>query len=133
MYMQGMMPGYAPAFPAGYELEDSRSNKPYYPDLVKTLQDCEAVCERMTNFIKECFDVKMRVKQLKLLRDCADICGLTAKFVARCSAFAKDIARLCACICEACAIECARYPDRESQHCARVCINCARECMAFAS
>lgn len=132
MYM-GCMPEY-PVSPAGYDCGYPMAQKPMYKheQLVNTIQDCEAVCEHMTTHIKHHCGVETRVKQLVLLRDCADICGLTAKFVARNSIFARDCARLCACICEACGKECARFPDAESQHCARVCFHCARACMAFA-
>lgn len=101
--------------------------------LVKVIQDCEATCEHMTTHLKKRSDVHMRTRQLILLRDCADICGLTAKYVARDSIFARQCAVLCACVCEVCGAECARFPDRESQHCAMVCMHCARECRAFAS
>ncbi|MFZ5985650.1 MAG: four-helix bundle copper-binding protein [Bacillota bacterium] len=100
--------------------------------LVKTIQDCEATCEHMTNYLKKMPDFQMRVNQAVLLRDCADICGLTAKFVARGAVFARQTTALCACICEACGTECARFPDQMSQNCARVCMHCARECRAFA-
>ncbi|SDE12986.1 four-helix bundle copper-binding protein [Sporomusa acidovorans] len=100
--------------------------------LVKIIQDCEAMCEHMTAYVAKQPNVEMRVRQLRLLRDCADICGLTAKYVARCSAFAKDIACLCAHICEVCGDECAKHPDHASQHCAHVCMHCAKECYRFA-
>lgn len=101
--------------------------------LINTIQDCEIVCEEMTTMLKRRPDMHMRATQLRLLRDCADICGLTAKFIARHSMFAHNMAGLCACICEACGRECARFKDPESQNCARVCLNCARECRKFAS
>ncbi|MGE4283880.1 MAG: four-helix bundle copper-binding protein [Clostridia bacterium] len=100
--------------------------------LVKTIQDCEATCEHMTNHLKKLPDFQVRVRQAVLLRDCADICGLTAKYVARGAIFARQAAALCACICEVCGNECARFPDQMSQNCARVCMYCARECRAFA-
>lgn len=118
----------------GYEMGCGYPPSGHYHNeaLVKTIQDCEATCEHMTTMLKKRPDVHMRTMQLVLLRDCADICGLTAKYVARNSMFARDCARLCACICEACGRECAKFCDRESQHCAKVCLHCARECMAFA-
>lgn len=100
--------------------------------IVEVIQDCEAVCEHMTTFLKCRHDVHYRVRQLLFLRDCADICGLTAKFIARNSCFAKQAAALCAYICEVCGAECARFPDPESQSCAQVCMHCARECRVFA-
>lgn len=134
---QMMMPDYTKkASPANYE---NPINKGYpagghymNEHLVKTIQDCEATCEHMTNHLKKLSDFQMRVMQAMLLRDCSDICGLTAKYVARGAIFARQAASLCACICEACGTECSRFPDQMSQNCARVCMHCARECAAFA-
>lgn len=127
------IPGYLPMSPGYYyDYERPESHVPHHERLVKTIHDCEAICEHMTTLLKRKPDVQMRMKQLQLLRDCADICGLTAKYVARNSPFAKTTASLCARICEACGSECARFPDMESQHCARVCMNCAKECRAYA-
>ncbi len=103
------------------------------PRIVGTIQNCEATCESMTDYIERRPDVNTRIKQLKLLRDCADICGLTAKFIARKSAFSNSVAGLCAYICEICGAECAKYPDAESQNCSKICMNCAKECKEFAA
>lgn len=119
------MPEYMPMFPGS-------SRPSAHMSVLKTVQDCEATCEYMTTFLKSKQDIYMRKNQLILLRDCADICGLTAKYIARCSPFAKHSAHLCAMICQTCGAECSRFPDAESQHCAQVCFNCARECQAFA-
>jgi hypothetical protein len=100
--------------------------------LVKMIQDCEAMCEHTMTHVSMLPDVHMRVMQLHLLHDCADICGLTAKFVARNSVFARATAGLCACICEVCGAECAKYPDPASQACAQMCLHCAKACRAFA-
>lgn len=100
--------------------------------LISVIQHCEAMCEHMVTYVACQRDVVRRTRQLQLLRDCADICALTAKYIARDSMFAKHTAELCACICDACARECAKFPDAQSQHCAQVCQHCARECMEFA-
>ena len=102
-------------------------------DLVRMLNHCYATCEQMAAHIKRQCDVQQRVSQLASLSDCADICCLTAKFVLRDSKYAKDCAKLCACICDGCARECMGFPDAESQHCAQICMDCARHCMMFAS
>ncbi|SET68112.1 hypothetical protein SAMN05660297_03134 [Natronincola peptidivorans] len=104
----------------------------HHQGILDTLQRCEEMCEHMTTFLKRRHDVTMRKVQLELLRDCADICTLTAKFIARNSSFARGIAGFCAYICEVCGVECAKFPDRESQECARICFHCAKECRAFA-
>ena len=100
--------------------------------LVDTIQNCEAVCENMSTYLKGIRDATIRQRQARLVRDCADICGLTAKMIARDSYFARQTAGLCAFICEMCAKECMQFPDRMSQNCAEVCMHCARECRQFA-
>lgn len=127
-YMEANPMCYDNLMSSGYPVAGKYCNE----QLVKTIQDCEATCEHMTNHLKGLADFHMRTKQAMLLRDCADICGLTAKFVARGAIFARQTASLCACICEACGKECARFPDHMSQHCAKVCLHCARECAKFA-
>ncbi|MBB6215424.1 hypothetical protein HNQ80_001513 [Anaerosolibacter carboniphilus] len=103
----------------------------HHEQLIRTIQDCEVICEHMIAYLKHMPDVHTRVVQLHLLRDCADICGLTAKYIARNSTFAKHIANICVCICEVCGGECARFSDPKSQNCARVCLHCAQQCRAF--
>ncbi len=108
------------------------SYKPYHDKLLKTIQGCEDTCEMMTTYVKNRSDIKSRIRQLSLLGDCADICGLTAKCIARKSEFSKDIADLCAHICETCGMECSRFSDPESQNCAKICLHCAKECREYA-
>ncbi|GEM_PF-579273 len=103
-----------------------------YAGVLRTVQECEAVCENTFTAVLGRQDGYSRATQLQLLRDCADICTLTAKYIARCSTFARRLAALCAQVCEICGNHCLRMPDRESQFCGRVCLNCARECRAFA-
>jgi hypothetical protein len=105
-----------------------------HKELVKTIQDCEATCEHMTHHLKkhEADEYRMRVNQATLLRDCADICTITAKYVARDSIFAENMAALCAEVCICCGNECVKFHDEMSQHCAMVCFHCGRECSDFA-
>ncbi|WP_432664631.1 four-helix bundle copper-binding protein [Wukongibacter baidiensis] len=116
--------------------KDNDSNKPsfvpYNDELLKTIQGCEDTCEMMTTYVKNRSDIKSRIRQLSLLGDCADICGLTAKYIARKSEFSREIADLCANICEACGRECSKFSDPESQNCAKICLHCAKECREYA-
>jgi len=104
----------------------------HHMTILKNIHHCEVNCEHMTTFLKRLPDIQARTIQLQLLRDCADICSLAIKFIARNSPFAKQIAKMCASICDVCGNECLRFPDQESQHCAQICLNCARECRTFA-
>lgn len=105
-----------------------------YSRVLRTVQECEAVCENTFTAVLARYGHhhEGRAMQLQLLRDCADICTLTAKYVARCSMFARTLAALCAEICDVCGNHCLRHRDNESQHCGRVCLNCAKECRSFA-
>ncbi|SFR09215.1 four-helix bundle copper-binding protein [Desulfoscipio geothermicus] len=103
-----------------------------YSNVLRIVQECEAVCENTFTAVLGRQDVSSRVTQLQLLRDCADICTLTAKYIARCSMFARSLAALCAQVCEVCGNHCLRMPDPVSQHCGRICMDCARECRAYA-
>ena len=102
-----------------------------HPKLLKTLQECAAICENMTTMVLKKPDLNLRVNQLRLLQDCADICDLTEDYVARQSHFSRAIADDCANICDVCGTECARFPDMESQSCAQICFQCADECRKF--
>jgi hypothetical protein len=101
-------------------------------DIVKTLHDCAAVCERTTNLVLAKPDVHSRMTQLQLMRDCADMCVMFETYMTRQSPFSKHTAELCAYICECCGHECMKFQDHESQMCAQTCFKCARECRAFA-
>lgn len=103
-----------------------------FPNVLHTVQHCEATCEHMITMLIHGKVSHRRSTQIQLLRDCADICTVTAKFIARESGFSRSLAHLCAHICEVCGNECARHPDKASQHCARVCLDCAQECKSFA-
>lgn len=101
--------------------------------LLHMVQHCEATCEHMITHLICLPHDDRRDLQIRLLRDCADICTLMAKYLARNSCNARMLAGVCACICERCGNECARFPDAMSQHCAQVCLHCAHACRAFAA
>lgn len=65
-----------------------------------------------------------------LCRDCADVCALCARFEARGSQFSKNLHGLCAEVCKACSIECAKHASHHTscKECAETCIKCATIC-----
>jgi len=110
---------------------EQRSHLPHYK-LLRTLQECKATCDNTTTMILSKPDLQFRTNQLRLLRDCVDMCDLTEKLVARHSPFTKRILSECAYVCDACANECLKFPDMESQRCAQICLKCAEECRQHA-
>jgi hypothetical protein len=87
---------------------------------------CLTACERcITDRVaagnKEC---------ILVCRDCADICALCARFEARGSTFTHELHVLCANICKACSVECAKHAAHHAtcKECAEACIHCATIC-----
>lgn len=100
--------------------------------LLQMVQHCEATCENTEFAVLQMCGAANRTEQLRLLRDCADICTLMAKYLARCSHFSRNLAALCAHICEICGNHCLQHPDEVSQRCGQTCLHCAQQCRAFA-
>ncbi|MDF2543210.1 MAG: ferredoxin [Herbinix sp.] len=115
---------------------DNNENSGHYKNeaLVKTIQDCEATCEYLTQqLFKKEQDYSERIYEAIVVRDCSDICNLTYKYVARGSVFAGSTAALCSELCYACGNECSRFDDTMSQHCSMVCYQCAIQCSNYAA
>lgn len=72
---------------------------------------------------------------ISLCRDCADICALCARFDARGSAYGYKLHQLCAEICNACSIECAKHASQHDscKECAEACKKCAEACEELTS
>ena len=88
--------------------------------------ECLIACERC---ITDCIAADNKTCII-LCRDCADICALCARFEARGSQFAHDLHTLCAKICRACSLECAKHAAHHEscKICAETCKKCAEIC-----
>ena len=89
-----------------------------------TCETCMTDCVAAGN--KEC---------ILLCRDCADICALCGRFEARGSQFGHHLHALCAEVCKACAIECAKHASHHvsCKECTEACKKCAAVCDELAS
>lgn len=66
--------------------------------------------------------------------DCAQICWASASYMSRGSRFIPQVVRTCIEICDACAIECEKYPDNpHCQKCAQACRQASAEYKKVAS
>jgi hypothetical protein len=110
---------------------DSAGRSDTNEELLKTLNDCESMCEKVYANIRKLPDFNLRARQNTLLRECADMCNLTKKLIAHNSEHAKQAADLCSVICRHCGFECAKFSDNDSQQCSRVCIYCAQQCANY--
>ena len=64
--------------------------------------------------------------------ECAAICQTAAASMARGSAHAHALCRVCADICQACGDECSTHEAQHCQDCADACHRCAEACRAMA-
>jgi hypothetical protein len=99
-----------------------------YQTCIDACNKCMQACEEcLTSCLKEA-DVQARIHCINMLHDCADICAMAAQWMSRGSMYAKQLCQLCATICDACAVECAKFQDAHCQECANYCRQCAEEC-----
>ena len=85
---------------------------------LQCLTDCErCITECLAADNKDC---------IAICRDCADICALCARFEARGSAYSKQLHVLCAAICKACHIECAKHAGH--LECCKICSETCKDC-----
>ena len=70
---------------------------------------------------------------IRLCRDVADLATLHARFMARNSAYHRELASICADAAQACAEECARHDHDHCQRCAEVLPDCVESCREMAA
>ncbi len=104
-----------------------------HQQLIDTLHECMAACNHCYDACLKEDDVKMMAECIRLDRECADMCAYLAQSLTRNSPFSKDLAALCAKICEACGNECKKHDHHDHcQKCAEACFKCAEACKAVA-
>lgn len=76
-----------------------------HQQLLKTLHECMEACNHCFDACLKETDVKMMADCIRLDRECADMCAYLEQAITRNSAFVKELAGVCATICEACGTE----------------------------
>lgn len=104
-----------------------------YQACIHACNACIVACEDCLTLCLKEPDIQARVMCINLLRDCNDICALASRYMSRGSTYAIQLCSLCATICDACAVECAKFQDAHCQQCAEACRKCADECRKMAS
>src|SRR5271157_1621685 len=100
-----------------------------YQTCIDTCMNCAETCEACATDCTKDSNIKMLAKCLFVLRDCADICTMSSRFMSRTSMYSKNMCRVCADICDACAAEGDKHKSMEScKVCADACRMCASEC-----
>lgn len=104
-----------------------------YRKCIQACYSCAAACDHCATACLAEDNVAAMENCIRTDIDCADICRLAAAAMARGSASASDICRLCADICDRCAAECGKHDHDHCQACAKACRDCGEECRAMAA
>ena len=89
---------------------------------------CAALCNHCAVSCLKEEDPAMMKACIQLDMECAAICYATAQLLSLGSNQAKEIAMICAQICDDCAEECAKHNNEHCRVCADICHNCANQC-----
>ena len=101
--------------------------------LLKILYDCVSECNHCASACLEEKDMKLMKDCILLDLDCSSVCEVTAEMIARDSAYAMHLLKVCGDICNACATECEKHAHlAHCKLCADVCRVCAEACEQFA-
>lgn len=71
-----------------------------HAELLKVLHECMTECNHCFDACLKEDDVKMMAECIRLDRECADMCGYLEQAISRNSPFVKQLAQVCAEICE---------------------------------
>ncbi|WP_252315407.1 four-helix bundle copper-binding protein [Sinobaca sp. H24] len=99
-----------------------------HENLINALHECMTACNHCFDACLNEEDPGMMSECIRLDRECADICGYLEQAIARNSPFVKELAAVCATICEACGKECEKHDHDHCQECAKACFACAEAC-----
>ena len=89
---------------------------------------CAAICNHCASSCLKEDDVKMMARCIQLDMECAALCYAAVQLMSLGSEKAKELCRLCAEACEACAKECGKHNNEHCKECADACKKCAEEC-----
>lgn len=89
---------------------------------------CAAICNHCAASCLMEEDTKMMAACIQLDMECAVLCYAAAQLMSLGSDKANAVCRICAELCEACALECSKHENEHCKECAAACNACAAEC-----
>jgi hypothetical protein len=101
-----------------------------YTDSMEVFMACAAACE---NCVSVSINDGKPMSCCPLCMDCADVCMLAFRLEAHNSTYLKDVCRVLATICDACAEECEKHAGYHAhcRACAEACRKCAETCRSM--
>ncbi|MFA6924626.1 MAG: four-helix bundle copper-binding protein [Bacteroidales bacterium] len=104
-------------------------NHQKFQNCIAACSECAVECTHCASACLNEQDIKMLTRCIRLDHDCTVICLLAIKAMASGSEFVKQICKLCAEVCNACATECEKHSHMEHcKRCAEKCRKCAVAC-----
>src|SRR2546421_4779158 len=92
--------------------------------LQECIVECDSCHDVCTETIAHCLMTGGRhaaAAHVRLLMDCAQICQTASDFMLRGSSLHRAVCRVCAEVCDACAVSCAELGGVEMNACAKAC------------
>ncbi|MBS1744316.1 MAG: four-helix bundle copper-binding protein [Bacteroidetes bacterium] len=102
----------------------------HYKICIDACMEAAGVCENCAQLCLKDAHPGMMVDCIRLTLECAKICCTTAQVMNMDGTKIKELARICAEICDACAEECGKYDSDHCLACAESCTRCADVCEA---
>jgi len=99
-----------------------------YKVCIEACLRCAAICNHCASSCAHEEDANMRAQCIQLNMECAAVCYAAAELMSLGSDHIRDLCKLCAVICDACADECSKHNDDHCIETAEVCRKCADEC-----
>jgi hypothetical protein len=101
---------------------------PQYKVCIEACLNCAAVCRYCAISCSREANPAPLTMCIQLNLECAAVCMAAAELMAIGSERVKEICKLCATMCDACAEECSKHLHDHCRECAEVCTSCADQC-----
>ncbi|WP_132055309.1 four-helix bundle copper-binding protein [Pseudocnuella soli] len=110
-----------------------QSNYQQYQSCIDACLRCASACQNCASSCLQEEHLHMMAKCIQLDMECAALCYAAAQLMSLGSDRAKELYRICADACEACAAECSQHQHDHCQQCAQACRACVEECRRMAA
>src|SRR4051794_29001532 len=91
------------------KLNIMKGNYQQYQSCIEACLQCATICNNCSSSCTQEQDVQKMALCIQLSMECAALCYSTAQLLSLGSKKAKEVARICAQLCEACGTECAKH------------------------
>ena len=99
-----------------------------YKECIEACLTCASLCNNCASSCLQEKDVKMMASCIQLDMECAALCYAAAQLMSLGSTKENSVCKICADLCEACAVECSKHDNEHCKACAAACRKCAEAC-----